>query len=126
MIELDFKPHGVCARMIHVELDDAGKTIEAVSFTGGCNGNLKAISKLVAGQPVEHIVELLQGNTCGPRRTSCADQLTLALCEAAGRAEAAERVEAPVAVEPTGQTTAADTQTTAASAAVPASGDSAR
>ena len=119
MIELDFKPRGVCARMIHVELDDAGKTIEAVSFTGGCNGNLKAISKLVAGQPVEHIVELLQGNTCGPRRTSCADQLTLALREAAGRAAAAERVEAPGSVEPTGQTAAA-------SAAVPASGDSAR
>lgn len=89
MIELDFRPRGVCARMIHVELDDAGKTIENVSFTGGCNGNLKAISKLVAGQPVEQIVELLQGNTCGPRPTSCADQLTLALREAAAQAEAA-------------------------------------
>lgn len=89
MIELDFKPRGVCARMIHVELDNAGKTIENVSFTGGCNGNLKAVSKLVAGQPVEHIVELLQGNTCGPRPTSCADQLTLALREAAAQAGAA-------------------------------------
>lgn len=89
MIELDFKPRGVCARMIHVELDNAGKTIENVSFTGGCNGNLKAISKLVAGQPVEHIVELLQGNNCGPRPTSCADQLTLALREAAAQAGAA-------------------------------------
>ena len=86
MVHLDFKPRGVCARAIHVDLTDDGKTIEAVSFEGGCNGNLKAVSKLVAGQPVEHIVELLAGNTCGPRKTSCADQLTRALTEAASRA----------------------------------------
>ena len=58
----------------------------SVSFVGGCNGNLKAIGKLVAGMPVNRVVELLQGNTCGPRSTSCADQLTLALREAAAEA----------------------------------------
>lgn len=82
MIEVDFKPRGVCARNIHVELDDAGERIEGVSFEGGCNGNLKAISALVAGQPVERVCELLAGNTCGKRSTSCADQLTLALRDA--------------------------------------------
>lgn len=87
MIELDYTPRGVCARNIHVELSDDGETIEGVSFTGGCNGNLKAIGKLVAGQPVERICELLAGNTCGPRNTSCADQLTHAL--AAAREQAA-------------------------------------
>ena len=60
--------------------------VESVSFVGGCNGNLKAIGKLVAGMPVNRVVELLQGNTCGPRSTSCADQLTLALREAAAEA----------------------------------------
>lgn len=79
MIELDYTPRGVCARNIHVELDDSGKTVESVSFEGGCNGNLKAIGKLVAGQPVERVCELLEGNTCGPRNTSCADQMTRAL-----------------------------------------------
>ncbi|MDO4436547.1 MAG: TIGR03905 family TSCPD domain-containing protein [Coriobacteriaceae bacterium] len=88
MTDLDFKPRGVCARMIHVELSDDGATIENVAFEGGCNGNLKAIGKLVAGQPVEDIVTLLEGNTCGPRKTSCADQLTLALREAASQAKA--------------------------------------
>lgn len=82
MIELDYTPRGVCARNIHVALSDDGETIEGVSFTGGCNGNLKAIGKLVAGQPVERICELLEGNTCGARNTSCADQLTHALREA--------------------------------------------
>ena len=82
MIETDFTPRGVCARNIHVALSDDGATIVSVAFTGGCNGNLKAISKLVAGKPVDEVVDILKGNTCGPRATSCADQLTLALREA--------------------------------------------
>lgn len=85
MIVSDFTPRGVCSRAIHVELTDDGRTIERVSFEGGCNGNLKAISKLVAGMPVEQVVSTLKGNTCGPRRTSCADQLTRALTEAAAK-----------------------------------------
>ena len=58
MVTSDFKPRGVCARMIHVELSDDGSTIEHVAFEGGCNGNLKAIGKLVAGQSVDEIVTL--------------------------------------------------------------------
>lgn len=88
MIVSDFTPRGVCSRAIHVELTDDGRTIERVSFEGGCKGNLKAISKLVAGMPVEQVVSTLKGNTCGPRRTSCADQLTRALTEAAAKAGA--------------------------------------
>lgn len=87
MHHMDFKPHGVCSRAIHIDLSDDGQTIEGVSFDGGCNGNLKAISKLVKDMPVEKVVELLQGNTCGPRKTSCADQLTVGLREAQAQAE---------------------------------------
>ena len=82
MIHYDFKPRGVCSRAIHIDLSDDGKTIEGISFEGGCSGNLKAVSALVKGMPVEKVVELLQGNTCGPRKTSCADQLTQGLREA--------------------------------------------
>ncbi len=82
MIETDFTPKGVCARNIHVVLSDDGKTIESVEFTNGCNGNLKAIGKLVAGMPVDVIADKLAGNTCGNRPTSCADQLSRALREA--------------------------------------------
>ncbi len=88
MQHMDFKPHGVCARAIHIDLSDDGQTIEGVSFDGGCNGNLKAVSKLVKDMPVEKVVELLQGNTCGPRKTSCADQLTIGLREAQAQAQA--------------------------------------
>ena len=67
MIHHDFTPRGVCSRAIHVDLSDDGRTVEAVSFEGGCNGNLKAVGKLVAGRPVEEVVSLLQGNTRVPR-----------------------------------------------------------
>lgn len=82
MIAYDFTPRGVCSRNIHVELDDTGATIENVEFFGGCNGNLKAIGKLIKGRPVSEVVSLLEGNDCAGRGTSCGDQLTIALREA--------------------------------------------
>ena len=83
MRHFDYTPRGVCSRAIHIDLSDDGKVIESVSFEGGCNGNLKAVSKLVAGHSVDEIVGILAGNTCAPRPTSCADQLSRALVEAA-------------------------------------------
>ena len=71
---------GTCARQIEFELD--GNVIHNVQFMGGCNGNLKAISKLAEGQDAERIIDILKGNTCGPRDTSCADQFAKALLAA--------------------------------------------
>lgn len=88
MFSYDFRPRGVCSQMIHIGLSDDGNTIEQVSFEGGCNGNLKAVSKLVASHSVDEIVDILAGNTCGPRRTSCADQLAIGLREARAAAQA--------------------------------------
>ena len=90
MFHYDFRPRGVCSRAIHIDLADDGKTIENVSFVGGCNGNLKAIGRLVQGKSADEIAEVLAGNTCGPRPTSCADQLSKALkqAEAAAQQEA--------------------------------------
>ena len=72
-----YKPKMVCAVEINFDID--GDVITNVRFTGGCNGNLKAVSKLVDGMTVEQIEGYLKGNTCGPRPTSCADQLALAV-----------------------------------------------
>ncbi len=72
-----FTTHGTCSRQIDFDIVD-GK-VHNVSFVGGCNGNLKAIGKLVEGQPVDWVVSTLEGNTCGPRPTSCTDQLAKAL-----------------------------------------------
>ena len=88
MYALDFTPQRVCPCNIHVEVSDDGSTIEKVEFTGGCNGNTKAVAKLVAGKPVDDIVELLAGNDCKGRGTSCADQMTIALRQAQQAARA--------------------------------------
>ncbi len=88
MYELDFQPKRVCPSNIHVEVSDDGTIVERVQFTGGCNGNAKAIGKLVAGQKVDDVVALLAGNECGRRGTSCADQMTIALRKAQEQARA--------------------------------------
>lgn len=72
------RPQGVCSRLIQFDIDENG-IITETSFEGGCNGNLKAISKLVKGKPAAEIADLLEGNTCGNRPTSCADQYARAL-----------------------------------------------
>lgn len=77
-----YKPQGVCSQLIGVELEEDKETIKEVRFMGGCDGNLKAIAKLVAGKKVSEIVPVLEGNTCGRRSTSCGDQLTKALLAA--------------------------------------------
>jgi uncharacterized protein (TIGR03905 family) len=75
-----YKPSGVCAQNISFDID--GDKITNVSFLGGCNGNLKAISKLVDGMTVDEIENKLLGNTCGFKPTSCADQLAKAVRQA--------------------------------------------
>ena len=75
-----YKTKGTCS--IEINFDINGNIISNVSFVGGCNGNLKAISKLVEGMTVEEIEQKLIGNTCGSRPTSCADQLAIAVREA--------------------------------------------
>ena len=77
MKHLQYKPTGVCSRLIEYDLD--GDKVYNVRFTGGCDGNLKAIGKLVDGMTVDDIESKLIGNTCGLRNTSCADQLAKAL-----------------------------------------------
>lgn len=73
----NYKTENTCSSNIKVEID--GNIVQNVEFTGGCNGNLKAISILVKGWTVEQIEEKCGGITCGRRPTSCADQLARAV-----------------------------------------------
>lgn len=75
-----YKPTMVCAQQISFNIE--GNVITDVSFMGGCNGNLKAVSKLVDGMTVEEIEKKLRGNLCGRKPTSCADQLAIAVRKA--------------------------------------------
>ena len=83
MENFTYYPQGVCSKQIDFEINN-GK-LHNVRFVGGCNGNLKAIGRLVEGADAAQIAALLQGNDCGGRGTSCADQLSKAISEALGR-----------------------------------------
>ena len=76
-MEYSYKTQGTCSSRIDFDLE--GNVVHNVRFTGGCNGNLKAIGILTDGMTVEEIEEKLKGNTCGFRSTSCADQLAKAV-----------------------------------------------
>ncbi len=79
MKHFEYSPNPmVCCKKITFDVDEENR-IHNLVFTGGCNGNLKAISKLCEGENAIRIISLLQGNTCGMRPTSCADQLTKAI-----------------------------------------------
>ena len=80
MKHVTYYPKGVCAMQIDYDLDEDGK-IYNLKYRGGCNGNLKAIGRLLEGQDAKHAADILRGNDCGGRGTSCADQLAKSLDE---------------------------------------------
>lgn len=81
-----FSPKGVCSSKIEFDLD--GNIVRNISFQGGCNGNLKAISVLADGMTVQELKDRLLGIKCGFKSTSCSDQLAQALIAAAEKENA--------------------------------------
>ena len=61
-----YRPSGVCSSLIQFDLNSG--VISNVSFTGGCNGNLKALSKAIDGMTGEKVVELFRGIECGRKK----------------------------------------------------------
>ena len=76
-----FEPQRVCSKRIDFALDTQG-CLHDLKFLGGCPGNLSAIARLVEGKDAKEIADILRGNDCGGRGTSCADQLSIAIDEA--------------------------------------------
>lgn len=79
-MEYVYKTKGTCAVQIKFDIND--DVVTNIKFMGGCPGNLNAISKLLEGKTVDYIAHNLEGNLCGMRGTSCADQLAKAVKEA--------------------------------------------
>ena len=79
-MQYTYTTKGTCSREILFEIEDGKLT--NVQFIGGCNGNLKGICSLVEGMNAEEVIARLEGTTCGPKSTSCPDQLATALKEA--------------------------------------------
>ncbi|MCL1842929.1 MAG: TIGR03905 family TSCPD domain-containing protein [Defluviitaleaceae bacterium] len=74
---MTYKTNGVCCREIQLEVSDG--IINDISFSNGCDGNLKGIAKLAKGRKIAEVIPLISGITCGNRGTSCPDQLAEAL-----------------------------------------------
>ena len=72
-----YKPQGVCSREIHLEVE--GDIVKSVQFVGGCSGNTQGVAALVQGMNVDEAIRRLEGIKCGPKSTSCPDQLAQAL-----------------------------------------------
>ena len=78
-MKFEVKPQRVCPSKLAFELE--GDIVKNVEFTDGCNGNLKAICKVIDGMTVAQIENFFAGNICGKNSTSCADQLAKAVRE---------------------------------------------
>ena len=76
-MEFSYKTRGTCSQQITFEIKE--NKVYNVRFYGGCNGNLKGISALVEGMDVDEVIRRVEGVTCGPKSTSCPDQLAQAL-----------------------------------------------
>lgn len=84
-MEFTYRQKGVCSTKVHFSIDDEGK-LHNVNFERGCEGNLKAIGRLVEGQDALKVASILKGNDCHGRGTSCADQFARNIEEAVKRA----------------------------------------
>lgn len=71
---------GVCAKSVQYSIDEQG-LVHDLAFNGGCDGNQKAVGRLVEGRPVAEVAEILSGISCGRKSTSCADQFAQRLKE---------------------------------------------
>lgn len=80
-MKYEYKTTDTCSTQISFDIDE-NCVVTNIEFTGGCNGNLKAIPLLIDGWTAEQISDKLLGNTCGRRPTSCADQLAKAVIKA--------------------------------------------
>ncbi|MBQ7320341.1 MAG: TIGR03905 family TSCPD domain-containing protein [Clostridia bacterium] len=76
---MSYKTHGTCSRQIDIDVEN--DVIQSVTFTGGCSGNTQGVAKLLVGMTVDEAITRLEGIHCGPRPTSCPDQVACALKE---------------------------------------------
>ena len=80
MRNFSYITQGVCSRSINFDIKN-GK-IYNVKFDGGCMGNLQAVAKLVDGKDAKEVAQILRGNDCKGKGTSCGDQLAKAIEQA--------------------------------------------
>lgn len=76
-MKFEFKPRGVCAQKMVIEVED--NRVRSLAVQGGCHGNLQGIARLVEGMEIDEVISRLDGIKCGFKDTSCPAQLAVAL-----------------------------------------------
>ena len=77
MESITYQTKGVCSRMIDIDIENG--VITHVQYHGGCSGNTQGVAALIAGMNIDEAIARIEGIHCGPRSTSCPDQLSRAL-----------------------------------------------
>lgn len=80
---MEYGTRGVCSQAIKFDIVD--NKVTGVQFIGGCSGNTQGVARLVEGMDVNEAIARMEGIHCGPRPTSCPDQLARALKQAVGK-----------------------------------------
>lgn len=75
-----YRTKGTCSQGITFEIVD--NKVHNVQFIGGCSGNTQGVARLIEGMDVQEAISRIDGIHCGPRPTSCPDQLATALKQA--------------------------------------------
>lgn len=76
-MKFDYIPKGVCSRHYTIDIED--NKIKSIEIEGGCNGNLKGISRIITGMDIDRVIEAFENVNCNGRGTSCPDQISKAL-----------------------------------------------
>lgn len=79
---MEYRTRGVCSQMVKFDIID--NKVCNVQFVGGCSGNTQGVARLIEGMDVQEAISRIDGIKCGPRATSCPDQLAKALKQAIG------------------------------------------
>lgn len=78
-MEYRYNPQGVCSAEMIFEIDNG--IIKKLKIIGGCPGNTIGVSKLIENKSIDEVIEILKGIPCGIKKTSCPDQVAIALEE---------------------------------------------
>ena len=55
---IDYKTKGTCSSRMRIEVEDG--VVRDIQITGGCDGNLQGLSRLVTGMKVEALIHALR------------------------------------------------------------------
>ena len=77
MKHFTYQTKGVCSRSIDITVENG--VVAEVQYHGGCSGNTQGVAALAVGMTAEEYISRCAGIKCGPKSTSCPDQLAEAL-----------------------------------------------